>query len=147
MSFGQRTTAPDGEIPQGDTARSRTRRGGYPLGLLAFVAAAYLGAVVMSLVPAMNSTGVSILAILGVATMAIVSLTVVAAIPMLLIDLVLRTLNWRRPWIYALACGVILYALCLGLEFSNGRFNPHFMAGMVLWPGAAGGWVMGLFRR
>lgn len=147
MSFGQPTTAPDGDAPQGETASGRTRRGGYPLGLLALVAAAYLGAVAMSLVPSLNPRGTPVLAILEVATRAVFNLTLFAALPMLLVDLLLRTLNWRRPWIYALSCGLTLYALCAIPEFLIDRSVPVFLIGIALWPGAACGWVMGLFRR
>lgn len=147
MSFGRRTTMPGGGIPPADRAAGRTRRGGYPLGVLAVAVAGFAGMAVASLIPFLNPTGASVLDILGIAAMAVVNITVVAAILMLPVDLLLRTLNWRRPWIYALFCGLILYILCFALGSIGGRLNPLFLVGIALWPGAAGGWVMGLFRR
>lgn len=143
MSFGQRTSGP---APRPTAAPRRVRRGGYWLGLLTFVVVAGLDLVGMSMIPALNPTARALHDLAGLALVAVLNVAAVAAVVMLLADWVLRWAGWRRPWVYALVCGTATYAIAFGLVSLGGHPGLVFMAGMALIPGAAGGWVMSLFR-
>ena len=148
MSFGRRTTAPAGVPAQKSEGRDpRTRQGGYWLGLLtcALVSAATLA--VMPFISQFKLNGAPYSAILLIGLIAVLNTTVVAAVLLLLTDLALRGLGWRRPWIYALSCALVVFLVYLGLALLDGKTNPIFTLYVAVWPAAVGGWVMGLYRR
>lgn len=149
MSFGKRATAPAFEMnaPRSPPA-GRTRRGGYWLGLLTVPIAALICTVLMTFLPATNPTGVPLPRVLAVFPLAVLNFTVIAAVLMPLLDLVLRATNGRRPWIYALVCGTVIYlATFLLMAMLALAANLLFLLGMCGIPAAAGGWVMGMYRR
>lgn len=148
MSFGQRTSPP---APPLQTAHSRTggppRRGGYWLGVLTVPLAGLVGMVATSLMPLVNPTDRSLMEMPVLIGVALLNITVVAAVLMFLIDLPLKRAPWRRPWVYALICGLAVFGVCWALNPGKSLSTAVFLAGVALLPGAAGGWVMGLFRR
>lgn len=148
MSFGRRTTAPLGAAAAGGEGKpARTRRGGYWLGLLtcALVSGATLA--VMPFISQFKLNGADYAGLVIVGAVALLNTTAVAAVLMLLVDFALRGLGWRRPWIYALACAFLVFVFYLALALAGGTINPIFALYVAVWPAAAGGWVMGLYRR
>ncbi|WP_343794094.1 hypothetical protein [Brevundimonas kwangchunensis] len=112
---------------------------------MAVVSAATMAA--MPLISPFRMNGASLASLVVPGAIAIAEMVVAAAILNLLIDLALRTLGWRRPWIYALACGAATAALYLSMVLAFGTINPIFALYVAVWPAAVGGWVMGLYRR
>lgn len=148
MSFGRRTTAPLGAAAvSGESKPAQTRRGGYWLGLLtcALVAAATLA--VMPFISQFKLNGADYAGLMIIGAVAVLNTTAVAAVLMLLVDLALRGLGWRRPWIYALSCAFVVFAFYVALALAGGTINPIFTLYVAVWPAAVGGWVMGLYRR
>ena len=148
MIFGKRATAPGYAIaPAAAGPTARTRRGGYWLGLLTAPVVALIGVVVMALLPLTNPTGAPLTRVLLIVPVALINVTVVTAILMLPVDLILRTLNLRRPWIYALVCGLTVYvSVFLLMALLSLGTSLLFLLGICGLPAAAAGWVMGLFR-
>jgi hypothetical protein len=147
MSFGRRTTAPTPPMARQAAETPRTRRGGYWLGLLVYIAATALTMALMPFISNFKANGAEIGTLLVAGAIGLLNLAPVAAVILLLVDLALRTLGWRRPWIYALVCGLVVFGFHFALVLAGGRTSPIFLMYVALWPAAAGGWVMGLFRR
>lgn len=148
MSFGRRTTAPMGAPKAFDRAEApRTRRGGYWLGLLANAVVAVLTMAVMPFISQFKLNGARVETLIVLGGIAILNVIAVAAVLTLLIDFALRGLGWRKPWIYALTCAVVVFAFYLALAMVVGTINPIFALYVAVWPAAVGGWVMGLYRR
>lgn len=148
MSFGRRTTAPLPVVPaRSDHAPAQPRKGGYWLGLLANAGVAVLTMAVMPFISQFKLNGASLGDLLVPAAIALLNLVVVAAVITLIVDLVLRGLNWRRPWIYALGCALPVFAFYFFLSIMTGTINPIFAVYLAVWPAAVGGWVLGLYRR
>jgi hypothetical protein len=148
MSFGQRTTSPAGAsriVSASETPR--TRRGGYWLGLLANMVTAVLTMAILPFVSQFKLNGSKIETLVVVGGIAILNIVAVAAVITLLVDFALRGLGWRKPWIYALVCAVVVFAFYLTLALVVGTINPIFALYVAVWPAAVGGWVMGLYRR
>lgn len=150
MSFGKRSTAPVGTRPTAFTPEkpvSRTRRGGYWLGLLASMVVSAVTLAVMPFISQFKLNDTPYSALLVVGTIAVLNVTVVNAVLFLLTDLALRGLGWRRLWIYALGCAFVVFLFYLALALLDGTTNPIFTLYVAVWPAAVGGWVMGLYRR
>lgn len=148
MSFGRRTTAPASVTPLWFAPEpGRTRRGGYWLGLLASAGVAALTMLTMPFISQFKLNGAPLSALLIPGAIALLNMIAVAAVLNLLVDFALRGLNWRRPWIYALACALVSFVFYLFLALAVGTINPIFALYVAVWPAAVGGWVMGLYRR
>lgn len=147
MSFGRRTTGPTGVDPSGAPEAPRTRRGGYWLGLITNAGVAVATMAVMPFISRFKMNGATLGDLLVPATIALLNVVAVAAVITLLVDFALRGLNWRRPWIYALACALAVFIFYLFLAIAGGAINPIFALYLAVWPAAVGGWVMGLCRR
>lgn len=148
MSFGRRTAATVGVTPPRALSEApRTRRGGYWLGLLANAGVAVMTMALMPFSSQFKLNGAAAETLVLVGAIAILNLIVVAAVITLLVDLALRGLGWRRPWMYALACASVLFAFYIVLAIGGGSTDPIFALYVAVWPGAVGGWVMGLYRR
>lgn len=149
MSFGRRTTAPAGVVASRPvTAEApRSRRGGYWLGLLTNAVVAILTMAVMPFISQFKLNGAKVETLVVVGGIAILNVIAVAAVLTLLVDFALRGLGWRKPWIYALVCAVVVFAFYLALAMVVGTINPIFALYVAVWPAAVGGWVMGLYRR
>ena len=148
MSFGRRAAIPAGAAarePLGATAR--TRRGGYWLGLLANAGTAVVTMAALPFISQFKLNGTPLSALVVPASIALLNMIAIAAVITLLVDLALRALNWRRPWIYALACAVPVFCFYLFLAIATRGINPIFALYLAVWPAAVGGWVMGLYRR
>lgn len=138
MTFGKRTLeASDGPQIRGANDAPQTRRGGYWLGLITvpvvFAAIALIGGLIQ---------GMSFADWLTVTPPSALSLSIVAAVVLLAADFSLRGLGWRKPWIFALVCGLVLYGLCFVTPV---RGLPLILFALV--PGLCGGWVLGWSRR
>lgn len=142
MSFGRRTATvtPPGRptaIGAGAGAPPRTRRGGYWLALLGVLIT------FLVLMPTLGAvSGSSLSGIASALPVAALNLLAVAAIVLLVLDLLLRWIGWRNPWVYAAACGSALFAVCLIT-----RASPFYLVPMALIPGGVGGWILGWSRR
>ncbi len=147
MAFGRRVTIQAGAVERSRAEAGRTRRGGYWLGLLTNAGVAALTMLVMPVISQFRLNGATLADLAGPALLALVNLTAVAAVVTLLVDLALRGLGWRRPWIYALACALATLFLYVALALAAGVINPIFALYVAVWPAAVGGWVMGLYRR
>lgn len=136
MSFGRRTvtTFPTTADPK---AAPQTRRGGYWLALITvpmvFVAISLVG---------LLWQGSSFTTWLIITPPSAVSVAIVAAPILLAADFSLRKLGWRKPWIFALVCGLALYGLCF---VTTVRGTLLILLALV--PGLCGGWVLGWSRR
>lgn len=147
MSFGRRTTAPKGvALARPAPGAPATRRGGYWLGLLANAGTAILTMAVLPFISQFRLNGATLSTLIAPATLAVLNMIAVAAVLTLLVDLALRGLNWRRPWIYSLVCALAVLIFYLFLAIVVGIINPIFALYVAVWPAAVGGWVMGRFR-
>ena len=148
MSFGRRTTAPAGvQTTNAQEPKARTRRGGYWLGLLTCTLVSAATLAVMPFISQFKLNGAPYSAMLVIGAIAVLNVTVVSAVLMLLTDFALRGLGWRRPWIYALSCALVVFLFYLALALLGGTSSPIFTLYVGVWPSAVGGWVMGLYRR
>jgi hypothetical protein len=125
----------------------RTRKGGYWLGLLANAGAAAVTMAALPLISQFKLNGATFSTLIVPAIIALANLIVVAAVITLLVDLALRGLNWRRPWIYALTCALTVFCFYMLLALVVGAIDPIFAMYLAVWPAAVGGWVLGLYRR
>lgn len=148
MSFGRRTggVAPDNHRRRG-AAPARARRGGYWLALLIQALVSTATMAVLPFISQFKLNGATLATLAAPAAIAVVNVTVVGAVLMLLVDLVLRALRWRNPWVYAATCGLLGLIFYVGMALATGRINPIFAFYVAVWPTAAGGWVLGWWRR
>jgi hypothetical protein len=120
----------------------------WPLAILTAAVASYLSVVVMALIPAFNRSGTPLGTIAVLAAMAALNVAMVAGVIMILVNLTLGLVRYRRRWLYAVAVGGLAYAFCLWVGSVGGaRPNPLLYVGMILVPAGIGGWVLGNFRR
>ena len=148
MSFGRRTGAPASGDPQTIGAEpSRPRRGGYWLGLLAQLATATMTFGLLPFISQFRLNGATFATLAAPAALALLNVTAVAAVLMLLVDLALRALGWRNPWVYAASCALAALIFYVGLALGVGLINPIFALYVAVWPMAVGGWVLGRWRR
>lgn len=148
MGFGKRTEAPaSGAARTAAPTPLRPRRGGYWLGLLAQLATATITLVLMPFISQFKLNGATLSTLAAPAALALLNLTAVGGVLMLLVDLALRALGWRNPWIYALACGLAALVFYAALALAIGLINPLFALYLAVWPAAVGGWVLGRSRR
>jgi hypothetical protein len=148
MSFGRRTggLAPNGRERDLGTP-SRKRRGGYWLGLLTQLVVATGTMALLPFISQFRLNGATLATLAAPAAIALANVTVVAAVLMLLVDLVLRALRWRNPWIYAAICAVLGLIFYGAMALATGLINPIFALYVAVWPLAVGGWVLGWRRR
>jgi len=147
MTFGRRVTTPPFKS-QGDRSKPVARRGGYPLALLTVGVGSYLAALFMAFVPFFNPTKRSFGEVAMVAPLAVLNVLIVAAVVLLLVDLLFRALKVSSIWAYAMAGGGLTFGLCFGLALALGS-NALLLAltaVMVLVPTIMGGSVLGMFR-
>lgn len=143
MTFGRRT---------GPAARSlgaepaRPARGGYWVALFVQAGVSALTLVVMPFISQFRLNGSTLATLAVPAAIALLNVTVVAAVLMLLVDLALRALGWRNPWVYAASCALPALVFYVGLALAVGRINPIFALYVAVWPIAVGGWVLGRLR-
>ena len=147
MSFGKRVTAPQGH-PRDESLPVVARRGGFPLGVLAVAVSGYVFALLMTFIPYFNPTSVSVGEMAVAAIMAALNVTVVAAVVLILVDLLFRSLKVTAVWAYALAGGLLTFGICLWVSQAAGKtmVTPALVAMLVFLPTAIGGSVLGLFR-
>lgn len=138
MTFGKRTAS---AIPASRSSLRKdspqTRPGGYWLGLVmvpATFAMIGLGGGLRQRTP-LSELLVAIPA-------SALSLSIVAALVLLVADVALRALGWRQPWVFAVVCGLALYGLCFVTPVRG--LNQVLLA---LVPGLCGGWILGWSRR
>lgn len=146
MGFGRRA----GGIAldqAGGRGATPARRGGYWLGVLTQVLVSAATMAVLPFISQFKLNGAALATLAAPAAIALANVTVVAGVLMLLVDLVLRALRWRNPWVYAVACGVLGLAFYVGMALATGAVNPIFAFYVAVWPAAAGGWVLGWRRR
>lgn len=147
MSFGRRTAPPaTATMRTADRPAPRTRRGGYWLGLLCMGVVSAATLAVMPFISQFRLNGAAWTSLLVPGAVAVANTIIVAAVLHLLVDLALRSLGWRRPWIYALACAVAGLVFYVAMALAFGVINPIFALYVAVWPAAVGGWVMGLYR-
>ncbi len=138
MAFGKRTVsaipASRGSLPKD---APETRRGGYWLGLATVPATLAIVGLIGGLwqrTPVINL-------MIAIPASAL-SLSIVAALVLLVADVALRALGWRQPWVFAVVCGLALYGLCFVTPVRG--INLLLLS---LIPGLCGGWILGWSRR
>lgn len=75
----------------------------------------YLASVSMALVPFFNPANRSFGEVAMAAPLAVLNVVIVAAVILLLVDLLFRALKVRALWAYALAGGLLTFGVCFGL--------------------------------
>ena len=149
MAFGKRGAeqARPSMVAQ-NPSRSARAWVAYPAAVLAVATAAWLGMVVMALIPAFNRSGTPVGTIAALAVIGGLNITVVSAVLMGLVDLVLSLFRYRRRWLYSAAVACLAYVFCLWAGSLGGGVPSLILyIGMVLIPAAIGGWILGHFRR
>lgn len=147
MTFGRRAAMPPFH-PRGEGRQPAARRGGYPLAVLTVGVSSYLATLLMAFVPFFNSTNQSVGEVAMVAPIAVLNVVIVAAVILLLVDLVFRALKVRALWAYAAAGGLLTFGVCFGIALAVGS-NALLLAltaVIVLVPTTLGGCVLGMFR-
>lgn len=147
MGFGRRPSRSASVTETIGAEASRSRRGGYWLGLLAQLATATVTLALLPFISQFRLNGATLATLAMPAALALLNVTAVAAVLMLLIDLALRALGWRNPWAYAVSCAVAALIFYVGLALAVGLINPIFALYVAVWPIAIGGWVLGRSRR
>ena len=100
----------------------------------------------MTLTPYFNPEGTPVAKVLMIAAGPVLNVVAIAAVVLLVVDLLSRLLKFSGPWVYALLSGGLVCLLCLGLlPLTNARFDIAVVTLFI--PTAIGGGVLGLFRR
>lgn len=147
MSFGRRETAPSGHHDI-NRAPVVVRRGGYPLSVVAVAVSSFAAVPIMALIPYFNPTRQPLVEVTTASVMAVLNVTLVAALVLLVVDLVLRAFKVTAVWAYALATGFLAFGLCflLASALGSSAVSLAFLAILVFLPALVGGSVLGCFR-
>ena len=116
------------------------------MGLLTQLAASMGTMALLPFISPFRLNGATLATLAAPAAIALVNVTVVAAVLMLLVDLILRALRWRNPWTYAAVCAALGLAFYAAMAMATG-INPIFALYVAVWPAAVGAWVLGWWRR
>lgn len=139
MSFGKRTGFPTRPSAIHTSASTpQTRRGGYWLGFLTVPIAQVILMAIAGLVVARDQIDRLYPFMLPAA----VSTTMLAAVILLLSDIVLRLIGLRQAWVYALVCAVALYGVSFVVSIT-----PLWRFAFMFLPGLIGGLALGWSRR
>ena len=139
MSFGKRTEFPTRPSPIHTSASTpQTRRGGYWLGLITVPITQIIVMVIAALVVAPNHID----RLMPIIVVGALSNIIVAAVVLLLTDILLRLVGLRQAWIYALICAVAIYGLSFVVSIT-----PVYRLAFLFFPALLGGLVLGWSRR